>query len=114
VLQLGNHHSINSRAHITAARMAMLQDLRDRHEALKKRIHSFRVPLSARGQRIMQVVYFTVPFLGGLGVMQWAKGRADQNLRLEELKRQSSEQGATRQQNAAFQRVLSQSDTNRR
>ncbi|KAG5178356.1 hypothetical protein JKP88DRAFT_225304 [Tribonema minus] len=80
-------------------------DLRGRHEALKKRIHNFRIPLSPRGQLAMQVVYFTVPFVGGMAIMQWARSKADKNL--EHL--QVVEAAATQQQNKAFQQVLSQS-----
>ena len=39
--------------------------------SLKQRIHAFKIPLSPRGIRIARVVYFTVPIVVGVGVMQF-------------------------------------------
>ncbi|CAM9667516.1 unnamed protein product [Discosporangium mesarthrocarpum] len=61
--------------------MGLWQEVRDRHESLKKRIHAFRVPLSPRGQMLMTFVYFSIPLTGGYYWMQWAQGRAEINLR---------------------------------
>lgn len=47
----------------------MFQDLRDRHEKLKKRIHAFRIPLSPRGQLAMKCVYFSIPLIAGYFIM---------------------------------------------
>lgn len=46
------------------------QDLHEKHERLKKRIHSFRIPLSPRGQAVMKVVYFSIPVIGGYFIME--------------------------------------------
>ncbi len=51
----------------------------ERHEALKERIHNFRMPLSPMGVRIMKVVYFTIPIVGGYYIMQVAIGYSDRN-----------------------------------
>ena len=53
--------------------------LSERHEALKERIHNFRLPLSPMGVRIMKVIYFTVPIIGGWYIMQAAIGYSDRN-----------------------------------
>ncbi len=45
-------------------------DLSEKHERLKKRIHSFRIPLSPNGQRIMKVVYFCIPVIAGYFIME--------------------------------------------
>ena len=38
--------------------------------SLKERIHRFKIPLSPRGVRIARVVYFTVPIVAGVLIMQ--------------------------------------------
>lgn len=50
--------------------MEFLKELSRRHEALKKRIHSFRIPLSPTGQRAMGFIYFCIPVVGGYFLMQ--------------------------------------------
>ncbi len=50
--------------------MGFFSDLSERHEALKKRIHAFRIPLSPRNRRIMEVVYFSIPLIAGYFIMQ--------------------------------------------
>lgn len=57
-----------------------LNILHESHEKLKKRIHSFRIPLSLRGQMIMSVVYFITPVIGGYYIMQWAFKQAEINI----------------------------------
>lgn len=57
-----------------------LRDLNRRHEELKHRIHSFRMPLSPAGQRFMAFVYFCVPVVGGYFIMDWATSQAEKNL----------------------------------
>ena len=57
--------------------MDFLRDLGRRHGELKKRIHATRVPLGARGQVIMGLVYFSIPVIGGYYIMDWATSRAD-------------------------------------
>lgn len=61
--------------------MPILDDLSARHQRLKERIHSFRMPLSKRGQVAMNMIYFAIPVVGGYCLMQWAHGRAQVNLR---------------------------------
>ncbi|DBA00839.1 TPA: hypothetical protein N0F65_008482 [Lagenidium giganteum] len=63
--------------------MGFFSDLSERHERLKKRIHSTRVPLSKNGQRLMSVVYFSVPIVCGYYIMNWAQRRAEHNFALE-------------------------------
>lgn len=63
--------------------MDFFRQLGERHEALKKKIHSTRIPLSKNGQRFMGLVYFTTPIVGGYYVMKWAERRADANFQRE-------------------------------
>lgn len=63
--------------------MEFLRQLGERHERLKKKIHSTRIPLSKNGQRVMAAVYFSIPVVAGYYVMQWAQRRADVNFHLE-------------------------------
>ncbi|CEG45160.1 uncharacterized protein PHALS_01477 [Plasmopara halstedii] len=65
--------------------MEFFRRLGERHEALKLKIHSTRIPLSKNGQRIMGVVYFTTPIVGGYYIMKWAEGRANANFQREEI-----------------------------
>jgi hypothetical protein len=57
-----------------------IKDFQEGHEKLKKRIHSFRIPLSPRGQMMMKWVYFITPVIGGYYLMQWAFRQADKNI----------------------------------
>ncbi len=41
-----------------------------------KRVHNFRIPLSPAGQRVAQVVYFSIPVIGGYFIMDWATSKA--------------------------------------
>ncbi|OQS05606.1 calcyphosin [Thraustotheca clavata] len=61
--------------------MEWIRRVSDAHTRLKKRIHGTRIPLSPRGIRIMKIVYFTTPIIGGYFVMQWAQNRSMANLR---------------------------------
>ena len=63
--------------------LGFLRDLGERHERLKKKIHSTRIPLPKGGQRFMGVVYFSIPVIGGYFVMKWAQGRAERNFAVE-------------------------------
>ena len=58
----------------------MFSELAEKHERLKKRIHNFRIPLSKNGQRVMFVVYFSIPIIVGYNVMQWAIGKSAENI----------------------------------
>ncbi|KAH7484275.1 hypothetical protein PRIC1_003575 [Phytophthora ramorum] len=64
--------------------MEFLRRLGERHEALKQKIHRTRIPLSRNGQRVMGVVYFATPIIGGYFVMKWAERRANANFQREE------------------------------
>jgi len=48
-------------------------------ERLKHKIHSTKIPLSKRGQRIMMMVYVTTPVLIGYQIMQWTTGHEQKN-----------------------------------
>ena len=61
--------------------MGILDNLNERHERIKSRIHNFKMPLSPRGQMVMTLVYFTIPVVGGLYLMQLANDQARVNLR---------------------------------
>lgn len=50
--------------------MNILKDIYNKHEQLKKRIHSFRIPLSPLGRRLMGFAYFTIPIIAGYYIMQ--------------------------------------------
>ncbi|TDH66731.1 hypothetical protein CCR75_003370 [Bremia lactucae] len=64
--------------------MEFMRKLGERHEALKKRIHGTRIPLSKNKKRFMGLVYFTTPIIGGYYVMKWAESCADKNFQREE------------------------------
>jgi len=55
--------------------MGFFSDLARRHEELKNKIHSTRIPLSPRGVAIMKVVYVASPVVAGMlfmeGVKRW-------------------------------------------
>jgi hypothetical protein len=55
---------------ITKLNMDFFRNISRKHEELKKKIHSFRIPLSPRGQKIMGFVYFTIPIIAGYYIMQ--------------------------------------------
>ena len=57
-----------------------IRDLSERHERLKSRIHSFRIPLSPNGQRAMSIVYFCVPVVCGYYIMQAVIEQSHKNL----------------------------------
>jgi hypothetical protein len=60
--------------------MELLKELSARHEALKKRIHSFRWVLSPRGLAVARVVYFSTPIVIGYALMQWTVAQREANL----------------------------------
>lgn len=53
--------------------MELLRELGRKHEALKQRIHSKRIPLSPRGVAIMKVVYVVTPVVVGMAAMEGVK-----------------------------------------
>ena len=60
--------------------METLREIGRRHEALKKRIHNFRMPLSPRQRIVVGCFYFFTPIVGGYYVMQRAISHTDENL----------------------------------
>lgn len=61
--------------------MVTLEEIAARHDALKKRIHAFRVPIKSRlGLFGMGCIYFTTPLVAGWFLMQWSNGIRDTNL----------------------------------
>ena len=89
---------------------SFLRDISARHERLKERIHAFRLPLSPTGQKIMGLVYFCIPIIGGYYIMQAAIAQSYHNLgaRGEKLleRGQQPHGGETRQQNKQLQTIL--------
>mmetsp|Transcript_33949 Transcript_33949/g.34591 ORF Transcript_33949/g.34591 Transcript_33949/m.34591 type:complete len:94 (-) Transcript_33949:199-480(-) len=81
-----------------------LKDLAARHERLKKRIHSFRIPLSPTGQKIMGFVYFSIPVISGYWVMNYTNELAAKNFKLQQETMKPSEE--TIQRKAALQSML--------
>lgn len=88
----------------------MFSNLAEKHERLKKRIHNFRIPLSKNGQRVMFVVYFSIPIVVGYQVMQWAIGKSEENLGLQgevlRSKQKTQYEKYTEYQNQQLQAVL--------
>jgi hypothetical protein len=57
--------------------MSFLRDFHRRHENLKKFVHEgMRYPLPPVGQKFMAFVYFSIPVIGGLAIMNWVAGKA--------------------------------------
>lgn len=96
--------------------MNFFTDIYERHERLKKRIHSFRMPLSPAGQKGMAIVYFTIPIVIGFYIMQAAKGQADVNLGKDGSKITNSIEGESiaRQHNQALQQMLDKHNPNKK
>jgi hypothetical protein len=57
-----------------------LRDVHERHERLKHRVHSFRLPLSPGGRRFMTLVYFSLPIFLGYNIMQFTNKQAEANI----------------------------------
>jgi hypothetical protein len=81
----------------------------ERHEQLKKKIHAFRIPLSPTGQKIMACVYFSIPVICGLFIMDYAIGKSRPTV--EKLEKRSEEGTRsshieTKEQNEALQQLL--------
>ena len=60
--------------------LAFFRNLSARHTALKEHIHAFRIPLPPMGQKVMMLIYSSIPVIGGYYIMQWAQERAVVNL----------------------------------
>lgn len=53
----------------------------ERHEALKKKIHGFRMPIQNKfGLFGVGVVYFSIPLVAGYFIMEWSNRVRDVNL----------------------------------
>lgn len=57
-----------------------LRDVHERHERLKHRVHSFRLPLSPGGRLFMTFVYFSLPIVLGYNIMQFTNKQAEANI----------------------------------
>lgn len=86
-----------------------MDDFSARHQRLKERIHNFRMPLSLPGRIAMNVVYFSVPIIGGHYLMKWAQERAQVNLTEAGVLPEPGEKptrSRTHEQNLAIKRQL--------
>ena len=45
--------------------------------SLKERIHNFRIPLGPGGRAVAGIIYFSVPLVIGLQIMDWANEKAE-------------------------------------
>ena len=90
--------------------LQFLRSLSARHEALKERIHAFRIPLSPAGQRVMGLVYFCIPVVAGYYIMQSAISQSHKNIGVngEKLRHKS----VPSNQNQALQVVLDSHNIN--
>ena len=96
--------------------MDFLRDISKNHEALKKRIHNFRLPLSPFYLKVAQMVYFTIPIVIGYQIMEWTTSKSIQNLGAsgELMKKSAADKGnkldaystGTSGQNLALQSLL--------
>mmetsp|Transcript_19541 Transcript_19541/g.28109 ORF Transcript_19541/g.28109 Transcript_19541/m.28109 type:complete len:94 (+) Transcript_19541:88-369(+) len=84
----------------------LLQEIGRRHQRLKEKIHSTRIPLSPAGQKFMGFVYFCIPVLIGGCLWNWQSSISERNLQ-ERLQQQNVDvYPGTQEQNKAFQKVL--------
>lgn len=96
--------------------MDFMKSIPARHEALKKRIHNFKYPLSPFYLKVVQGVYFTIPIVIGYYIMEWSTAQSVKNLgaRGELMKQKAALQGTkldefkgeTSGQNQALQSLL--------
>ena len=71
----------------------------------KKKVHSFRMPLPPSGQKLMGLVYFTVPIIIGYFVMQYTNQVSEQNNKISSNNEKNS-CNMTTAQNNAFRSML--------
>jgi hypothetical protein len=98
-------------------KMDFLRSIPARHEALKKRIHAFKIILPPNGIKVMRMVYISIPLIGGYFIMQWAEGQADKNLGkngelLKKDPRLNGHSKTTAQQKEGLQRLLNSHNPN--
>ena len=87
--------------------LQFLRGLSERHERLKERIHAFRIPLSPAGQRVMGLVYFATPVIGGYFIKPQAIAQSHKNIGARGEKLATSTQDVSvLEQNKALQTVL--------
>ena len=61
--------------------MQFLAELRARHDAVKRRIHGFRIPIKSRAGRFaVGCFYFCVPIISGYIIMNVTNSIARRNL----------------------------------
>mmetsp|Transcript_2379 Transcript_2379/g.3217 ORF Transcript_2379/g.3217 Transcript_2379/m.3217 type:complete len:148 (+) Transcript_2379:156-599(+) len=64
--------------------MSWFHEFNLRHERLKNFVHNgMRYPLPPWGQKVMALVYFTIPVIGGYYIMQWAISKAPTAIEME-------------------------------
>lgn len=85
-----------------------MRDVHDRHERLKHRVHSYRLPLSPRGRFLMGCVYFSLPIILGYNIMQFTNRQAQENVgaRGEKMQTDAAQARAIREQNKGLQAIL--------
>lgn len=86
-----------------------MDDFGASHQRLKERIHNFRMPLSRPGRIAMNVVYFSIPIIGGHYLMKWAQERAQVNLKEAGVLPEAGEaptRSKTHEQNIAIKKQL--------
>jgi hypothetical protein len=71
------------------------------------------MPLSPAGRAFMGVVYFSVPVLVGIQVMEWAKGKAVTNLGPDAELLRGKRSMDTQEQNQALQLYLDEHKKNK-
>ena len=69
-----------------------------------QRIHSFRIPLGSKGQKIMGLIYFSIPCILGYYIMQYSNSVAEENLRQFRLETQILPE--TKMQNDVLKNML--------
>mmetsp|Transcript_24106 Transcript_24106/g.66818 ORF Transcript_24106/g.66818 Transcript_24106/m.66818 type:complete len:162 (-) Transcript_24106:454-939(-) len=71
-----------------------VHELHTRHERLKNFVHNgMRYPLPPWGQKVMGVVYMSIPIIAGYHIMQWAISKAPTELPEEFMKEQGQKEG---------------------
>ena len=61
--------------------MNFLREMHLRHERLKKFVHEgMRYPLPPAGQKLMGLVYFSIPVMAGYFIMNWTMERAQKSI----------------------------------
>jgi uncharacterized membrane protein YjdF len=90
--------------------MGIWNDISESHERLKKRIHTFKMPLSPIAYRVVMVCYLTIPIIGGYYTMQYTNTLVEKNLGKQgsKLRDPYSVHESTHAQNTALQQFLNE------